>query len=415
VDFWRIESKPRCAQPLLAQRLTGNFEAFRFHKQTFMPQIAAQPNRKLQGLQVLRGVAALLVVWHHLKYSLGVSSAKVSEIAVLATNLGAIGVDIFFVVSGFVIAMTASRLGRDWRSFLASRIARIVPLYFTLSTFMLLRGAGAHFFLHGQGWPEFHSIFNSYFFIPLLDTDSFTSPLCANGWTLSFEMWFYLGFGLLITRAGGNLAGRIFPALMLCGVALTTFFYSSENWFLPKFLFHPLTLEFSAGCLLFHVRNWLGKISFILMCLLASVFLFFASRHEQLGLHMQVLTSSTLGFERAGIWGGFAVCLVGIVTQLDLKTPFAWPKLPLLLGDASYSIYLITPIVLTPTAMLVHSLKHFHFLAADVPTEIISGFFYLAGTLIGGVLLWKYFEFPATQWAKKNLRRFTAKANAPEN
>ena len=380
-----------------------------------MPETAAKSSGKLQGLQVLRGVAALLVVWHHLKYSLGVSSTEVSGIAVLATNLGAIGVDIFFVVSGFVIAMTASRLGNDWRTFLASRLARIVPLYFTLSTFMLIRGVAAHLFLQGQGWPAFNSIFNSYFYIPLLDTTSFSSPLCGNGWTLSFEMWFYLGFCLCMSRAGGMLSGRIFPALMVCGVILTTIFYSGQNWFLPKFLFHPLTLEFSAGCLLYHVRNWLGKFSFILMCLLAPVFLFFAGQHEQLGLHMEVLGSSTLGFERAGIWGGFAICLVGLVTQLDLKNPFTWPKLPLLLGDASYSIYLITPIVMTPTAVLVHSLRKFHLIHSVLQTELISGIFYVAGTLFGGVLLWKFFEFPATQRAKQFLRRFTPKANEPTN
>ncbi len=340
---------------------------------------------KLQGLQVLRGVAALLVVYHHLKYSLGVPSTEVSGTRVLATNLGAIGVDIFFVISGFVIAMTASRLDKDWRAFLASRIARVVPLYFTLSTFMLLRELIVHLVFSGQALPSVNSIFNSYCFIPLLDTQTYSSPLCANGWTLSFEMWFYLGFGLCIAWAGGVLAGRIFPALMLTGVVLTALLTTSQSWFLPRFLFHPL---------------------FVLMCILAPIFLFFAGQHEQLGLHMEVLNSTRLGLERAAIWGGFAVCLVGIMTYLDLYISLTWPRIPLLLGDASYSIYLITPLVMTPTAALVHGLKYFHLLASTMGTEIISGFFYLTGTVLGGVILWKYYEAPVSKAAKKFLLRF---------
>jgi peptidoglycan/LPS O-acetylase OafA/YrhL len=139
------------------------------------------------------------------------------------------------------------------------------------------------------------------------------------------------------------------------------------------------------------------------MCLLAPVLLFFAGQNGQLGLHMEVLSSTRLGLERAATWGGFAVCLVGIVTYLDLNIFLNWPRILLLLGDASYSIYLITPIVMTPTAILVHSLRHFHLLASILETEIISGLFYLTGTIVGGVILWKYYELPVSTAAKKFL------------
>ena len=92
------------------------------------------PPNKQQGIQVLRGVAALFVMFAHLKFNLGIPAENTANTRWLAANIGAIGVDIFFVISGFVIAMTAAKLGDNWRAFLAHRIARIVPLYFTVSS-----------------------------------------------------------------------------------------------------------------------------------------------------------------------------------------------------------------------------------------------------------------------------------------
>ena len=67
------------------------------------------------------------------------------------------------------------------------------------------------------------------------------------------------------------------------------------------------------------------------------------------------------------------------------------------------SIYLITPLVMTPTAVLVHGLRHFHLIASTMETEIVSGFFYLTGTVLGGVILWRYYEAPVSKVAKKFL------------
>jgi len=219
----------------------------------------AKPTAKLAGLQVLRGVAALLVMWCHLKYNLGVPATSVSKTPLLSPELGAIGADIFFVISGFVIAMTAAKLGDNWRLFLVNRLARIVPLYFALST-CLFAWASVMATLHG--FPvdvNFRQIFNTYAFIPLFDTANFTHPWIENGWTLSFELWFYLAFGCFIKIFNGRTAGRILPVFMAVGVLATVLCYHWNRWFLPKFLFHPLTLDFCAGCLLYHARNLIGK------------------------------------------------------------------------------------------------------------------------------------------------------------
>ncbi|HSY43266.1 MAG TPA: acyltransferase family protein, partial [Candidatus Acidoferrum sp.] len=137
-------------------------------------------SNKLEGLQVLRAIAALSVLGCHLKSSMLVPPANFFGIPWDATRLGAIGVDIFFVISGFVIAMTGAKLGNDWRAFMSLRVARVVPLYFTLSTYALLE-AVISAKVHG---PEgtaplitWQMIFNTYAFIPVFNGGYWIGPI----------------------------------------------------------------------------------------------------------------------------------------------------------------------------------------------------------------------------------------------
>ena len=95
---------------------------------------------KVESVQAMRGVAALAVVVLHAReaidrqgfidHPLG-SETSIGELA----SLGAVGVDLFFVISGFVMALSASKLD-GWagtRRFLRGRVVRIVPLFWLLS------------------------------------------------------------------------------------------------------------------------------------------------------------------------------------------------------------------------------------------------------------------------------------------
>lgn len=382
-----------------------------------VPGQSIERGGKLAGLQVLRGIAALLVVWCHLKYILGLTPAQLLKFPLLATDLGGIGVDIFFVISGFVIALTADRIGRNWRYFLIQRVSRIVPLYFTVScallimTLLLNVAAGAN---DDSKWLNFPLLFNTFGFIPMFDRAAFTNPVCINGWTLSFEMWFYLGFTALMCVCGGQKAGRLLPLLFVVGVAVTALFYPASWWYLPKFLFSPLTLEFAAGCLLYHVRSHLQKRGLIALYLSGLTLMFFAVKAEFLGQHQMVLANTGLGFYRAGVWGGFAACLVGVVTQIDYHYPCRWPRVLLRLGDASYSIYLIAPIMINLlqfTNLGLHKLSGHEHLRLP---PWMCGSLYLLGTMVGGIWLWKYYEIPATRLAKGLLSgAATRRINAP--
>jgi len=332
---------------------------------------------RLQGLQVLRAVAALLVLWAHLKF------VVTSQSPWIQTAFGAIGVDIFFVISGFVISMTAAKRGDQWRGFITDRFARIAPIYFLFSTVFILR-AVTHLSFDGR------LLWNTYAFLPLFDVQQLTGPAHPYGWTLSFEMAFYLGFAAILAVAGGERARLILPRILAAGVMACALWYRSA-WFLPSFLFHPLVLEFSAGCLLFHWRRHLtGRVA-LGMFSIASLLAIPAFTHDELGWHTHVLTSPQLGLLRVALWGSFAVCVVGIVVWMDLHRPLAWPRLFTVLGDASYSCYLAQPFAMKLTAALL-------------PNGAIAGAGFIVSTLLLGVVSWKLLEKPLTNATRRLLQ-----------
>jgi peptidoglycan/LPS O-acetylase OafA/YrhL len=378
-----------------------------------MPKIES-PRDKLEGLQVLRGVAALLVLWCHLKLNLGQSHEHFAHVPLLATDFGAIGVDIFFVISGFVISMTAAKMGENWRAFLALRVARIVPLYFAVSTYMLLESILSSCL--GGKPMRFSSltIFDTYAFIPALDGRNFNGPILVNGWTLSFEMWFYLCFASLLWLGAGRRAWLWLPVFFTAGLLANLAFTEHGRWFLPKFLFHPITLEFCAGCVLYYARNRIGKSALYVMGGLGLLFLYLGYDQSSLGIHWNVLNDAMIGLHRTIIWGGFAACLVGILTQVDLKYSWKWPRILLLLGDSSYSIYLIPVAFMATVDICLTRLGKFagHDLT---PSPIWYGSIFVLGSIAAGIACWTLFELPATKLAKQFLFRFVPDQRSHQN
>ncbi len=165
------------------------------------------------NLQLLRGVAAIGVVFYHTAYLLGGGHH---------TDLR--GVEMFFVISGFIMCYISQN---DPASFFLKRIVRIVPLYWLCTAFVLV--LSFQMVLRPWTWPvDFvPHIFKSLFFLP---SEQF--PILGVGWTLNYEMYFYLLFALALAihrRAAPLIAAALVTGILAlaplgCGHFLCTYY-----------------------------------------------------------------------------------------------------------------------------------------------------------------------------------------------
>ncbi|MDE8346118.1 MAG: acyltransferase, partial [Acidocella sp.] len=153
----------------------------------------------LPNLQGLRALAAASVAFSHIAHDALQNTAHPSHVVGMVSALmpwGA-GVDIFFVISGFVIVHASAPLFATGHSglltFLQRRLARIVPLYWLMTAAFLAVLWLGHSAIHGDigGWRY---IIASFLFIPWPRPDGLMEPAFGLGWTLNFEMFFYLVF-----------------------------------------------------------------------------------------------------------------------------------------------------------------------------------------------------------------------------
>lgn len=284
---------------------------------------------RLQGLQSLRFLAAFIVMGAHAKLVLREDELPRNWDA----SMLSCGVDVFFVISGFVIAMSARRAAGA-ASFLLDRALRVLPLYFLLSSIFVAKRIY-------EGEPISAALWvNSLLFLPLLDLETYTNPLHPYGWSIAFEMWFYFLVAAVMLVAAKAWAGLACAALLAIGVVAVAIGYEAA-WLLPRFLFSPLGLEFAAGCVLFAYRDVVRRRA-VLAWPLLPVFgagVWFTS---YLGYPGEVIGHTFTGLARAFIWGGLATCVVALFVAAEEKV--RWPAWLVGLGTASYSVYLIQPI-----------------------------------------------------------------------
>jgi exopolysaccharide production protein ExoZ len=285
-------------------------------------------HQKLQSIQILRGVAAIFVVISHLCTHMRDNHPMTCFLAGLA-NLGGIGVDIFFVISGFIMVVTtaarADGLGASF-NFLRKRALRIYPAYWAWTTLLLMLWMLKLADQAPNLTPSY--VLSSYSLWPALNDGGKWLPMINQGWSLSFELYFYLFFA-----AGIALKARRLTLPFLFG-AFLTLFVLSQIVPLPSalnYLFSsPLVFEFlfgvAAGSLYLRSRGRENAAG-------AVVLVFFAS----IGFLFALFSTTTL--PHLLTHGMPAMLLVLGVSLLPNSDPNRLP-LPIFLGDASYSIYL---------------------------------------------------------------------------
>lgn len=197
---------------------------------------------RIEAIQYLRGIAALVVVFAHVA-SMQHSLAPSLPVFLPEFN-GFWGVDIFFVISGFIIVYITHELvsgGRTAALFLLKRAVRIVPAYWFFTLFVYLADT-RHWFSDQANLTNMAMLLKSLFFVK----PGF--PLLFVGWTLTLEMFFYAIFSLVLWR--WNAVVRVW---LIVGVfvflAAVPLWFNVENRYI-KFYTQAVLLEFAAGMLI---------------------------------------------------------------------------------------------------------------------------------------------------------------------
>ena len=309
----------------------------------------------LASVQILRAVAALTVVFGHAQQAalLAAHEAGVDFTRLNLLPWGA-GVDLFFVISGFIMVYASERLfAREGaaREFLTRRLIRIAPLYWAvLAVYVALHGALGAAEHTGVITPL--SVAASYAFVPY-DTfhNGIPQPVYALGWTLNYEMLFYCLFAAFIAHPRFGAVARVaaaLAALVLLGAWAAPAGAPARAWT------QPIVLEFALGMGIALMMRAGAVMPLGARFVLAAVAL--------LVLFLDPMGSSTRpenwitpnDLARVVAWGLPAAALMAAVTLGGgmWRPTGRVAALGVLLGDASYALYLTHPFVVAAAQRL---------------------------------------------------------------
>ncbi len=343
---------------------------------------AVRPTFRL--IQILRALAALMVVAHHATIMLN----QRNHLAIGNWRNGACGVDIFFVISGFVMTVSSAPLRsapHPARTFLARRLERVVPLYWLVTTakvavLLLIPTLG----FNSMG--SLSHIVGSYFFIPSLNPEFALEPVVVVGWTLNFEMAFYVLFALALalrTRPLWVLA----PPLL--GLSLWRLFHNPLGPPPLVFFENTLLLEFLFGVLLGYALPWMRRLPWGGGLALMTVGL----------LPLFLWPEPGVLAARGLFWGLPALAVVAGALSLESRWGSRSPRWALALGDASYSIYLIHTFALPAMGLLLAHIQHPS--ALEIPSALVA---VVVFSTLAGLLTYRLVEQPITGWFKGRRR-----------
>ena len=336
----------------------------------------------LNGLQVLRAFAAYAVVAFHVFEFLHADPG----FGVGRFEVGKAGVDLFFVLSGFIMVYTTAPDESPAR-FIIKRAARIVPLYWA-ATALAIAVAFVRPWLLPNADLSPAAIAKSFAFIPAPDLSGALQPVLFVGWTLNFEMMFYALFALTLFLPARHRTRRLIGAL-IATFLLARLFGSGTA---AAFYGQPILLDFGIGCLIAKALP-LPQVAGIARrvplwpALPAATLGFFA-------IHALGLPSDAEAFA----FGLTAGVLVFAVAAQDLyRTPVRAPVLHAL-GDSSYSAYLLHPFLVPVIGVVVVKL-----FGATLPAAVVMLAACLAATAIVATLSYRLYERPSNRLLRRAL------------
>jgi len=340
----------------------------------------------LMNLNTLRAFAALCVVYYHITSEAGLN---------LPISIGTRGVDVFFVISGFIITYAAAK---NPDQFFARRLIRIVPFYWAATLAVFAIAVVLPNLFHNTK-ADVAQLLCSLFFIPRETDYAGMFPTLILGWSLNYEMYFYALFALslLVDKVRAPIICSVLIAAVLLAIDLSGATH-------PSILFYarPLVFEFVFGVFAFYLVSWIaanrarlpsrgaGLALIVAAMLLALVALGIGEYGKGFGLSREI---------SAGVPAFFLVTgtiLAELIYGVSIRSRALY-----LIGESSYILYLIHPYV-------VYGLLRTVFRHADafgaLATSVLILALLAAATLVA-VAIHLGFEKPVMDWLRHRLLR----------
>lgn len=332
------------------------------------------PRLSLSSLQILRGLAALLVVYYHI------------DTPIL---FGSFGVEVFFVISGFVMALIIDRQ-ETAQDFAINRFSRIAPLYWVMTLCVLVVSAiKPDWFNSTQA--NLGNFLKSILFIPYFKENGSLMPMLAVGWTLNYEVFFYL----LILAA--IMVHRRYYAWLVSASLIALHLYFASNADMPilqAFLGNPVIYTFILGLLAYQlykmrILDQLPTALTALICVGSLVWMMFAEYHYPTADRMALFQIPAMVL----VWT--AVHLDSWVSHHSSVVLNVFKKI----GDASYAIYL-------SHFFVVQGFKKVIFTRLSIQHDSLLGIVLILGcSILVGYGLYICLDRPLNQWVRTQLSR----------
>lgn len=344
------------------------------------------------NVQYLRGIAAMMVVLFHVTDS----SGRLGDTLALPNfGIGQAGVDLFFVISGFIMWVTTCQRSDTAVEFFLKRLERIAPLYWILTLALTGVAIVAPSLLHSTKFDFNHFVGSMFFFPVLHPTLGNYNPVLFVGWTLNYEMAFYLLFALTLFLPLKARPEVLLSALVLVVIAGHAFEPSGATAFFTQ----PIILEFGFGIVVgvVYMSSTTLKRPFalaLLVCGAVALALLGEGDHSPMvdGLAAATIVFGAVMFEKRG-------------------SPLFRSRPLLTLGNASYSIYL--------THVLVLPICQIAWKAVGLPVTgaWVVGLYVVALTAVcalAGTLTYFVVERPLLRLTRARVWRPDLKAALPE-
>lgn len=334
------------------------------------------------NIQALRALAAYAVVSHHI-----IDSFK-NYIAIdkfdWDINLGSFGVELFFVISGYIMIATNSSKSQSYLIFLAHRLIRVAPMYWILT---LAASALMLFGFRIFGGREFSAqhLIASLLFLPYFIDGKIVAPILFVGWTLNYEMFFYLLFAMSMILKIENARAITLITVLAALIALRVIYPGN----ITEYIGNEIILGFGCGIIVWLLTKktklgrsfgFAGLAGGLIGLILIDFFHIDKMAHGSLlvSIAAAAITAGTISLEQMGISAGRG----WLVHQ----------------GNASYTVYLIHPFViqfLGKAALITH--------LNDTPAGlIIVATLMFALSAVSGTILHLWVEVPLSN----RLRQF---------